>query len=508
MQAIESLLEQCQRLSRDDRGKLARIARAMSLVSDISRSDLMLYARLSDQTGLLVAQSRPRSIMPVYTRDLVGRTVGPGEDVAVVRTLRWGYRSRGSRRLIAGGAPVRQEVWPIRGEEGRVIGALDIEANLIAYVRQKSRSRVFQRAVRLLLRMLILDEVRGVEGLSPFGQHDGILVVNHRRKTRYASGIATDHYRKLGYLDSLVNRHLSTLDTGDYTMFRQALEDGACHEAEFTERPHLPGALERVWIRKAIPLVSYPIGVPWWEPWQWFRRRPMGVLFTIHDATEERRKAREQKIQSAMIQEVHHRVKNNLQTVAALLRMQGRRSKNPETKQILQDSVTRIMSMAVVHEYLSREEGQAINIREVTQRIIQQTRQAALTPEKQIRLVLSDGNNLYLPARQATACALVINELLQNAIEHGYETSRTGTIQVDLVDEGDLVRIVIADDGEGLPQDFDLGSTTSLGLQIVQTLVQDDLRGSFTIRSEQGVENVVEFSKSILEGEQSWNEQE
>jgi two-component sensor histidine kinase len=188
--------------------------------------------------------------------------------------------------------------------------------------------------------------------------------------------------------------------------------------------------------------------------------------------------------------------------------MQGRRSKNPETKQILQDSVTRIMSMAVVHEYLSREEGQAINIREVTQRIIQQTRQAALTPEKQIHLVLNDGNNLYLPARQATACALVINELLQNAIEHGYETSRTGTIQVDLVDEGDLVRIVIADDGEGLPQDFDLGSTTSLGLQIVQTLVQEDLQGSFTIRSEQGVENIVEFSKSILEGEQSWNEQE
>lgn len=501
-QTTHQLLTGCQRLLPDDRDRLGRMSRGMPFVADISRSDMMLYVRDGVQSAVLVAQARPHSIMPVYSEDLLGRAISSEDDAAVFRALRWGYRVRGSRRLIAGGAPVIQEVWPVRGSDGKVIAALNIEANLIAYVRQKSRSRAFRRAVRILQRMLRLDELKAVETLSPFSQHDGILIVDSRRVTRYASGIATDHYRKLGYLDSLVDRHLSTLDTGDNVLFRQVFEDLACHEQEFVERPHLPGAPERTWIRKAVPLTAFPLG----QPWKWFKRQMTGVLVTIHDATEERRKERELKIQSAMIQEVHHRVKNNLQTVAALMRMQIRRSDNNEVKRVLGDSVTRILSIAVVHEYLSRAEGQAINVRDVTQRIIQQTRQAALSPERQIRIVLGAGSNLYLPARQATACALVINELLQNALEHGYATNGMGTVSVELTDEGDMIRFIISDDGEGLPPGFEIGQTSSLGLQIVRTLVQDDLRGTFEIKSHGGVQAIVQFSKRILEGEEHWND--
>jgi two-component sensor histidine kinase len=491
-----------------DRRKLARIVRDMAIVADISRSDLILYARHDDETAVVVGQARPHSIMPVYADDLLGYRIDPESGSAVFRALRWGRRFRGSQRLIDGGAPVIQEVWPIRSTDGKVIAGLSIEANLIAYVRQKSRSKVFQRSVLVLQRMLLSDSLRNVQCLSPFGQRDGILVVDHRRIVRYASGIAADHYRKLGYLDTLVDRPLSTLDASAYDMFRVAMQDLTCQEAEFRERPHFPGVPERIWIRKAIPLIARPWREFWWQPWKWLRKRPVGVLFTIHDATEERRKERERKIQSAMIQEVHHRVKNNLQTVAAVLRMQIRRSQDERVKQVLGDSVGRILSMAVVHEYLSREEGQAINVREVTQRVIQQTKRGVLSPDKQIRIELTEGHNLYLPARQATACALVINELLQNSLEHGYQSQSEGTITVELLDQGDHVRIVVADDGQGLPTDFDLDQTASLGLQIVQTLVQDDLRGTFEIESDGGTQVVVEFSKRILEGEEHWNEQE
>jgi two-component sensor histidine kinase len=479
----------------------------MPLVADISRSDLLLYARRPSGEIVLIAQARPHSIMPVRAEGLDGQPVSLEDDAAVIRALRWGQRVRGSRRLIDGGAPVLQEVRALRGESGKVIAALNVEANLIAYVRQRSRSKVFQRAVRTLQTMLLLDELQGVEDLSPFREHDGVLVVDDQRVTRYASGIATDHYRKLGYLDSLVGLHLSTLNTGDQIMYRKVFQDLRCHEQEFVEQPLLRGASERVWVRKAIPLISQAWGRPWWKPWAWFQRRARGVLFTIHDATEERDQERELKIKSAMIQEVHHRVKNNLQTVAAVLRMQIRRSDRPDVKQILGDSVNRILSIAVVHEYLSREEGQAINICEVTQRIIQQTREGILSPDKNIHIVLERGNSLYLPARQATACALVINELLQNAVEHGYETRSVGTISIALVDEGDQVQIAIRDDGAGLPPEFDIGQTTSLGLQIVQTLVQDDLQGSLQIKSHRGVQAIVRFKKSISEGEMNWTAQ-
>jgi two-component sensor histidine kinase len=501
-------LAMCSRLSAGDQEKLARIAMNMPLVADINRSDLLLYVQCGDTEATVVAHARPRSITPVYSEQLVGREVNAEDEDAVFSALRLGRRVKGSRRLIVGGAPVIQQVWAIRGEEGRVIAALDIEANMVADVRQRSRSRVFQRAAIDLQRMLLNGEIQGAETLSPFREHDGILVVDSQRVIRYASGIATELYRRLGYQDSLVGRSLSSLETGDQAMFGQVIEDLCCREEEFEEHTSLQGDHQLLWIRKAVPLITYPVGRPWWKPWQWFQRRGVGVLFAIHDATEERRSERERKIQAAMVQEVHHRVKNNLQTVAALLRMQMRRCESEEARTVLKDSVGRILSMAVVHEYLSRAEHQAINIREVTQRIIQEIRHGVLGPEKRIDVVLAPGNNLYLPARQATACALVINELLQNSVEHGYAERSEGRIDVQLEDNGDEIQIVVADDGTGLPSEFDLEETASLGLQIVQTLVQDDLRGALRIEDVGGVRATIRFSKQVWEGEGHWNEQE
>ncbi len=472
----------------------------MPFVADISRSDLLLYVRYDDRGAVLVSQSSPHSTVPIHAGDVAGRRVTPADEPALFRTLRFGFRARGNQRMIDGGAPIIQQVWPIRGPEGRVIGALVIEANLIGYVRQKARSKVFQKTVRILQAMLLAGLLRGVADLAPFTAHDGILVADGQHVIRYASGIATEQYRNLGYLDNLVGRKLISLDTGDEEMFVQVLQDLRGREREFEER-------QRMLVRKAVPLIARRWGMPWYEPWKWLRRRPMGVLFAIHDATEEKQKERELKIKAAMIREIHHRVKNNLQTVAAVLRMQSRRSDNVEVKRLLADSVARIMSMAVVHEYLSREEGQAINVRDVARRIVYQTREGVLIPEKRINIQLLEGHNLYLPARQATACALVINELVQNAVEHGYEERNVGTISVELRDEGEQVCIVISDDGEGLPSDFDLERTNSMGLKIVRTLVQEDLRGTIDIESDGGVRATVRFSKMILEGEENWNEQ-
>src|SRR5690606_10931826 len=116
-------------------------------------------------------------------------------------------------------------------------------------------------------------------------------------------------------------------------------------------------------------------------------------------------KERELNVKSAMIQEVHHRVKNNLQTIAAILRIQARRSQNSEAKQHLTDAVNRILSMSVIHEFLSQDEHQPINIRDVCQRIVAQAQQVAVNPGQQIEIVVA-GPNIRLPAGQATAAAL------------------------------------------------------------------------------------------------------
>jgi len=222
------------------------------------------------------------------------------------------------------------------------------------------------------------------------------------------------------------------------------------------------------------------------------------VLIMIHDATEERRKNAELEVKSTMIQEVHHRVKNNLQNVAAVLRMQQRRAQEVETKQALTEAISRILSVAVIHEFLSLDESQSINVRDVCQRIVTQTRQL-MAPGQQVEFLI-EGPAIYLPSTQATATALVINELVQNALEHGYEHRDHGQIKVVLTDGGDSVKLEICDDGEPLSTDFDLAASTSLGLQIVRSLVQSDLRGEIRLENdvERGVVATVIFPKAVI----------
>jgi two-component sensor histidine kinase len=492
---MDKAVYRCDGMRPQDIAFLQRIERQLPIVSDISRADVLIYCLKSAQEAMIVAQARPHSILPVYANDLRGRVSLPEEEPHVFHALRHGRSGRGHLVLIADGAPVVQQVHPIRNEDGTVIGAASIEANHIENVRHRRRSKVFQRAVVQLQRMLLRGQIIGAENLSPFGEHDGILVVDIGWHVRYASGIATNLYRKLGYLDSLVDKRISSLEREDGALVTQAMQEMRCQERESESE-------DRVLIRKAIPLQAQDrwrsrlrglMGLPPLEPGL------AGAMLTIHDETEERRKEQELKVKTTMIQEVHHRVKNNLQVIAALLRMQARRAASGEGRRILEDSVNRVLSIAVVHDFLSQHSSQAINIREVSRRIIQQTQEGTLDPTKGITLTL-EGPSIYLPAQQATACALVINELLQNAVEHGYTRLPGGTITIHLEDEGDQVEIAVTDDGQGLPPDFSLDQVESLGLQIVRTLVQDDLRGEFELLNGRGVRAIVRFPKQTLGG--------
>jgi len=391
-------------------------------------------------------------------------------------------------------------VLPILGSQGRAIAALSIETNLLAHERHRRRSRVFQRALQQLQEMALRGELANAEGLSSFGEHDGIIVIDPQRRIQYMSGIATNLYRRIGHMGNLLHRSVYAIETADAELVDEALNSGACLEREKEEHG-------RIWIRKVIPL--YARRQRWMLP---LRRVPdlpcpagcvsVGAIWTVHDATEARDKERELKAKMAMVQEIHHRVKNNLQAIASLLRLQSRRASSPEVEQALVDSVNRILSVAVVHEFLSYDSASVINLREVAQRIVDQMAQSVMDPDKHIEFRL-DGPGIYLSSQQATACALVINELLLNAVEHGYEQRDVGVVKIDLTDDGEWVTIQVGDDGAGLRGDFDVDEHGGLGLRIVRTLVQGDLKGRFELHGEGGVRAVVAFAKTSLGGTKS-----
>jgi len=475
-----------------DRNLVERIAKGLGFVADITKADAFIYYPASDGKATIVAHARPHSLSPLYQEDLTGRQVSLSEKPLVAKALhrRGHWRRQGSH--LSGEAPVIEESYSIWDEKGRVIGALVFESNLLEYERRRRRSSVFQLALYYLHEMARRGLMEQAESFSPVGELDGILVVDNQGIIRYISGIAANLYRKIGLMRDLRGQTLSALPLTDRRLLKAALSEGSFIEEE--------GRAEgNVWVRKVLPIYEPP------NRWQellspWLGRpvvRLAGAMMVIHDATEERRKEQELKVKTAMIKEIHHRIKNNLQTVAALLRLQARRVTSEEAKTALKDSVHRILSMAVIHEFLSEHDSGLINIKEICRRIMKQAQEGMLIPEKQIRMEFY-GPDIELPSEQATACALVINELIQNALEHGYRDRTTGTISVHLEDLEDRVKIVVHDDGQGLPEGFDPVKANSLGLQIVRTLVQDDLGGEFHLESKdgQGTSAIVVFPKT------------
>ncbi|MBI1879337.1 MAG: histidine kinase N-terminal domain-containing protein [Chloroflexi bacterium] len=487
----------------------------MGIVADLSRADILLYARKSEQEAIVLAHAQPHSLAYVYSKSREGYVVTHKTRPEVMQALISGQRQKEQRSFIAEGAPVVRQALPVffpppiapctptewSKEKPRVVAALIIVTNLIEYERHRLRSKVFQQALKKLQTMVVYGQVPGAEDLSPFGEQDGIVFVDNAGVVQYASGIASNLYRRLGYKENVVGRHLADLETADEEIRRMALTRNHCIEQETKEG-------DRYWIRKALPLVNYS-AVPW--PWleKWIRRplsgKPFGVMIAIADTTESRRQDQEIRVKNAMIQEVHHRVKNNLQTIAGLLRMQSRRVKSEEARQVLDETLNRILSIAVIHEFLSNENSNIINIKEVSHRIVAQFRQGMLNPDKEIQLELI-GEAIYLPARQATACSLIINELLQNAIEHGFEHKQEGFVQVNLVDEGDQVIITVTDNGDGLPPNFQLEQADSLGFHIVKILVEEDLKGQFFLKNGNGLAVTVTFPKILFRGEEGWTD--
>jgi two-component sensor histidine kinase/putative methionine-R-sulfoxide reductase with GAF domain len=186
-------------------------------------------------------------------------------------------------------------------------------------------------------------------------------------------------------------------------------------------------------------------------------------------------------VRSAIIQEMHHRVKNNLQQVASLLRLQMHYVGQRSVEQVLSESLNRILAIASVHELLSREDLDIISARQIAESIMTATKQSLIAPNKHIVFNV-DGPDVLLPSSKATGLALILNEFVQNSVEHGFgEGYDEGSITIVLHEDTHEVQLVVTNDGNLLAEDFDLSKTESLGLQIVESLTRGDLNGVFTL---------------------------
>jgi len=324
---------------------------------------------------------------------------------------------------------------------------------------------------------------------------DGLVLVDAEDKKILAANNAARHiFRVLG-VGSLVGRHTDSEELC-WTGVDNVLQSGIAEEKELQQKGLFLDF-------RFIPLCAGGI----------INR----IIVVIEDVTQLKLKDEELRVKAAVIREIHHRVKNNLQTIASLLRLEQRRAATDETRLVLRDSINRISSIALVHEYLSGQGSELVDINELGNGVFRTVMSSMKTPDLELKMKFFS-DNLRLPSQQAASLALVLNELLQNALEHGFENRKQGNLTArierlpaggtavgrlpeelkkaaapgtDKNEKGTLLLLQVEDDGVGLPHGFDMHKTKSLGLKIVQTIVQSDLKGVFSLRPGAGRKGTV-----------------
>jgi two-component sensor histidine kinase len=208
-----------------------------------------------------------------------------------------------------------------------------------------------------------------------------------------------------------------------------------------------------------------------------------GSVVLLRDISDLRRRDRMLLSKDATIREIHHRVKNNLQTISALLRLQGRRLVEPSARLAVEESVRRIRAIAIVHEILSREPGDDVPFADILRPLIRMVEEGLVSAERPVRFAVV-GDPGLLPSPAATSLAVVLSELFQNVVEHAYPMSLgpvAGVVRVAFTVDGGWLSVVVEDDGIGLPAGYTIDGSDSLGLSIVRTLVTSELGGTIEV---------------------------
>ncbi|SEO91985.1 sensor histidine kinase [Trujillonella endophytica] len=447
-----------------------RLVADWQLLADLSFADLTLWVPLRSGTWWCVAQVRPLTAPTSQPDDLVGSEIA-GEDAQPFEVAhREGRPVTEGEPDWSGIAPRRREVIPVRHDDV-VVAVLARDTNL-AVTRSPSTLELTYLDIAADLCLMVSAgtfpprTVLDAE-LSP-RVGDGLVRLDGAGRAVYASPNALSAYRRIGVTGDVVGADLARLsrEVAADRVAAEAVAAGirAAVAGRFPELTDLEGTSATMLVR------ALPLQAPGGEA---------GALVLVRDVTDVRRRDRALLTKDATIREIHHRVKNNLQTVAALLRLQARRLTEPAARAALEESVRRVASIAIVHETLAGSREDVVDVDSVLDQVLPMLGDlASVGPAAHTSRVGAIGE---LPAAAATPLVLAVTELLHNAAEHAFPDGESGNIRLEAERDGDNLVVRVRDDGSGLPAGFDPAATDGLGLQIVRTLVTSELGGELSM---------------------------
>jgi two-component sensor histidine kinase len=455
-------------LNVDAIGHLTALVSEWGMLADLCFADMLLYVPNSANEWLIVAQVRAATGQTLYHSDYVNTLASESERLLLDQCFTSGNIAKGEIFVQAIGGPANMLVVPV-SYEGNTIAVLSRE-----WVTDNARksgqlestySEIFAKLVEMVAEGLFPFDGRIADASVAPRVGDGAIVLDANTRVRYASPNAVSALHRAGVSTNAIGQTLAELGVAESAV-RNAYErkEPVVEEIEQTTEVTL--------LTRSIPMLRRTLT----------GTEVNGGVLLLRDVSELRRRDRLLLTKDATIREIHHRVKNNLQTISSLLRLQARRLESSEAKEAIAESVRRIRTIALVHETLSREPGEDISFIEIVRPLLRLVEEGLQSADRPVTFeVKGDGGRL--PATVATPLSVVILELLQNAVDHGFpEGSVGGSVVVALSHDDEALHIRVVNNGIGLSPDFDFSTATGLGLSIVRTLVTTELAGTIEMR--------------------------
>ena len=458
-------------LNIDEIEKIENISKHLGIIADLVKADVFIDCKTRDSnTAVVVAQGYPSIYPSLYKKSVIGELALRENEPAVLRTLEIGMVSRDLKAITQENKSVKQSVVPIKNDLGRVIGVLITEKDITENVKADNKLKILEETTNQLTETILsFNKSEEKNDLTYKLLSDAVVIFDKAGYAIYANPAAINIYMKLGYKDDIIGIGFDNLvlDGKRFALIKsqQIIEPSEIVVGNF--------ALE---IKYAVTKNEDNI---------------ISLVMLIEDVTEFKEKEKELILKSVAIREIHHRVKNNLQTIASLLRLQSRRVEDVAAKKLFQESISRILSISVTHEMLAQNGVDDIVLLKILTKIKETTLRCFVEPTKNIEVIIT-GDSFEVNSDKATSIALVVNELMHNSLEHAFDGRKNGKIEI-VVQEGKMYsNIYVIDDGIGFK--VDVNKTDSLGLCIVKGIVRDKLDGNLNIDScEHGTKVVFDF---------------
>ncbi|PIC79702.1 histidine kinase [Sporosarcina sp. P18a] len=460
---VEKLCKLHTELTNQDVQILQEMAFSLQTYADLSNSYMFIDCKLKPSNqAIVVAEAFPVGCTPLYTNSVIGKIVFESFEPGVFYSYRNGKKSIIQQAMTQEGIVVHQTVVPIKNTYHQVIGVLVSEKQVTS--------------------PLPADDIKRFSVVTETAEdqltNSGLGVVSDLLMEML---ILTDASNRLVYANPSGLKLISEMSGRDDVLYRDLLEMlpflRTVYEQEEDVFVFELTIQDKNLIVKKIRMRE--------------KNKSQETLLIVQDITELRTKEKELMMKSVVIKEIHHRVKNNLQTVASLIRLQMRNGISANNRSAFEETLNRIYSISSVYEIILTKEDaddDDVNIIDLTRKIC--STMVLNDYNLKVDLIIEpNGNKIITTSKKAVSIALIINELIQNSLKHAFRGKEEGIINVEFIVDHDFVELHVSDNGVGMknPQ-------TSLGTEIIHNLVTNDLNGEFLyVPREIGTHAVINF---------------